>query len=83
MMVASSQEQVQAVQQSRDLPGLAGFDHELRTAARRRRQAPTQLTLPTGGASMACFCPDMPYIQCSLLLLKECSLDAAAFKFVT
>ena len=52
MLVASTQEQVQGVQRSRDLPGLAGFDHELRTAATRRRRAATQLTLPTGQFSL-------------------------------
>ena len=48
MILASTKEQVQAVQTSRDLPGLAGFDHELKLAARRRRGTNKHLTLPSG-----------------------------------
>ncbi|KAK9799763.1 hypothetical protein WJX73_001696 [Symbiochloris irregularis] len=49
MMLASTQQQVQAVQQSKDLAGMAGFDQELVRAARRRRQGSSApLRLPTG-----------------------------------
>lgn len=89
LMVASSKEQVQAVQHSRDLPGLAGFDHELRQAARRRRGATSQLALPTGMPNRLAACLLLHLHQAQLpvqaLLTsqkdwcgKRCRLTAAA-----
>ena len=50
LVIASTHSEVQAVRNSRDLPGLAGFDQELRTLATRRRQssATAAIKLPTG-----------------------------------
>ncbi|MEW5317621.1 MAG: hypothetical protein WDW38_008904 [Sanguina aurantia] len=48
MLLASSVEDVQGVRSAKDLAGLAGFDHELRTAARRRRQTGGAVELPKG-----------------------------------
>ncbi len=51
-VLGSSQADVQAVQNARDLPGLAGFDHEeLRSMRRRRNHAPTaSASLPSGAS---------------------------------
>ena len=54
-MLASSHSEVRAVQNARDLPGMAGFDHELKLAMRRRRTGPAVLTLPPGKAQ-DCLC---------------------------
>ncbi|KAK9804353.1 hypothetical protein WJX72_008599 [[Myrmecia] bisecta] len=49
MMLASSAAEVEAIQHSRDLPGLAGFDHEHKQAMRRRQHAGGgALVLPKG-----------------------------------
>lgn len=59
MLVASAAGEVAAVQHARELPGLAGFDHELLRAARRRRvhagHAGGILTAPTG-KQRSCSC---------------------------
>lgn len=49
MVLGSSAAEVQKVVESRDLPGMAGFDEELkRMAARRRRTNATVHQLPSG-----------------------------------
>ena len=48
-MVGSAPAEVEAVRNSRDLPGMAGFDHELRILASRRQRGNTApAALPTG-----------------------------------
>jgi hypothetical protein len=49
MVVGSALAEVAAVRNSRDLPGMADFDHELRNlASRRQRSSTATITLPTG-----------------------------------
>ena len=49
LVVGSASSEVAAVRNSRDLPGMAGFDHELRTlASRRQRGSAVSAALPTG-----------------------------------
>lgn len=49
MVLGSKEADVQKILNSRDLPGMAGFDHELRTiAARRKRQKDATVQLPLG-----------------------------------
>lgn len=67
MLLASSVEDVQKVRSAKDLAGLAGFDHELRTAARRRRQTGGAVELPKGGCWFMQACT------------TSCSLDRVGF----
>ena len=49
-LFASLASEVEQVRSSRELPGLADFDHDLRQSARRQRGSrPGTLKLPTGG----------------------------------
>lgn len=49
MVLGSRAADVQNIINSRDLPGMAGFDHELKTlAARRRRAGNGSVQLPAG-----------------------------------
>ncbi len=61
LLLASLPSEVQAVRQAVDLPGLRGFDDELRRAARRRRTAGagTRTQPPKGEPAAASVCGDI------------------------
>ena len=53
MVLGSKEADVQRILDSRDLPGMAGFDHELKVlAARRRRGETSAIQLPAGTAAL-------------------------------
>lgn len=48
-LLGSTEEEVQAIRNGKDLPGLADLEHETQVlTARRRRGLPTSLALPSG-----------------------------------
>ncbi len=52
LVLGSKASEVQRVLNSHDLPGMAGFDHELKTlAARRKRVTDQAVQLPTGAST--------------------------------
>ena len=49
LVLGSNASDIQRIRDSRDLPGMASFDHELRTLAARRKKDNNQaIQLPTG-----------------------------------
>ena len=57
-LLASAAHDVAAVRGARDMPGLAGLEHESRRAAARRRTAGgADVTLPTGSSPLASCAP--------------------------
>lgn len=68
-LFASLASEVEQVRSSRDLPGLADFDHDLRRSARRQRGSrPGTLKLPTGGRVL--------YVAGAPPALRGCPLPA-------
>ena len=69
-LLASAAHDVAAVRSARDMPGLAGLEHESqRAAARRRTAGGADVTLPTGSSPLASCAP-------SRTRMRTCAMHA-------
>ena len=85
MVLGSKESAVKKVMESRDLPGMAGFDHELKTlAARRKRESSQTIQLPSGQCLQSCSVQHTFFASLSQPLLSplepECPTHSERFK---